>query len=106
MTIPNILNADDSDEVIEFQAGDLVEVIAPDYDEQESLIDSVGFNDEMEEDIGRTFTVVSAFMHSDGFLCYSLEGSEWTWAHEWLMLVEPAKQETHFTEEDFESAFN
>lgn len=106
MTIPNILNADDSDEVIEFQAGDLVEVIAPDYDEQESLINSVGFNDDMEDEIGNQYRVLNSFMHCDGYLCYNLEGSEWNWAHEWLRLVEPSTKPTVLTDKDFEDAFS
>lgn len=93
-------------EVVEFHVDDIVRVIAPDCDEQESLLDSVGFNDEMEDEIGNTFRVRSSWTHPDGYLCYSLEGSEWTWAHEWLELVEPAKPMAHFTEQDFESAFN
>lgn len=90
----------------EFQPGDLVKVIAPDRDAQYELISHVGFNEDMEDQIGNTFVVDKCFIDGNGYLCYYLEGSGgWTWAHEWLELVK-AVHEPKLTEKDFEDAFS
>ena len=91
----------------EFQPGDVVRVIPPDYERQEDLLENIGFNEDMENDIGKTFTVVSCFPFDGEYTCYSLENSEWKWAHEWLELVEAASSTaTTFTDEDFDPIFN
>ena len=88
----------------EFEPGDLVEVISPDYERQESIIDDIGFNGDMENDIGKRFRVEAAETSHD-HECYKLEGSRWVWACEWLMLVESNNVQGSVTEEDFDSVY-
>ena len=89
----------------EFEPGDLVEIIEPDRDTQRAVIDSVGFNGDMGEEVGKRRVVKEACV-SHGYPCYHLEGSRWTWAREWLRLVEPSTNPTVLTDKDFEDAFS
>ena len=95
----------DFDDRIEFAEGDLVRIIPPDLDEQESLIDAIGYADNMHEEIG-TIKAITEVTEHRGYVCYRLNGSRWLWAQEWLELVEDGKSKITFTDEDFDSALD
>lgn len=86
-----------------FQIGDKVKLLEPE-DMDASVVNSVGFNEEMLEMVGEVHTIIGEdFVGS--YDVYRIDGP-WVWAPEWFELVEPATTTPAVSEEDFASVFN